>query len=295
MMLTHSTRCHLAGLLLVLSLTFLAAAAAHAQDPGAPSAAGSPASTPDVSGAASISETQSKVSQSYVESGGSYMSLSNGYGYWAGGYSRVVYDRGNDVWNGELNAQHEFGDAGAYFAVGDTHTFNSDWYGALTFGSSAGGFFWPRYRTDGLLNKKWMARKQLITTGGFTYYAAKDVHRDRVFYLGSTYYFTRPWIAESGIYFNLSSPGAVFAPAGFVAVTRGTDKHQYIVFRLGLGEEAYQLVGPTASLTQFQSQEITVTWRKWLGTNWGINFVGDFYHSPFYDRGGSSLGFFKEF
>jgi len=273
-------------------LVFAFIPAAYAQTFGDPPAAQSPdqqtTATPQP-------DTGAKPLASFVETGGDYLALSNGFGYWAGGYSRVAYDRGTDVWNGELNVQHEFGDAGAYFALGDTHTFNPDWYGSLTFGSSAGGFFWPRYRTDLFLNKKWMGRKQLVTTGGFGYYAAKDIHRDRVFYLGSTYYFAKPWIVEQGIYFNLSSPGRVFAPAGFVALTQGRAQHQYIVLRVGLGEEAYQLVGPTVSLTQFQSQALTLTWRKWLGNNWGFNFVSDYYHNPFYSRGGSSFGFFKEF
>lgn len=261
----------------------------------APSSSSAVSTAPSAAPAAAVSETQPSPHQSYIESGANYLALSNGYGYWAGGYSRAVYARGNDVWNGELNAQHEFGDAGLYFAAGDTHTFNPDWYGALTVGSSAGGFFWPRYRTDAFLNKKWMGRKQFITTAGFSYYAAKDVHRDRMFFLGSTYYFSKPWVVEEGIYFNLGSPGAIFAPAGFVAVTQGRDKHQTIVVRAGFGEEAYQLVGPTTTLTQFQSQALTITWRKWMGSNWGFNLVSDYYHNPFYNRGGSSLGFFKEF
>jgi YaiO family outer membrane protein len=292
-MIANRKRCQAAGMLLIL--TVLSLPPAEAQNASC-SAGVSPASSlPEVSGAAVVSEAQPNPHQSYVETGGSYLTLSNGYGYWAGGYGHIVYNRGNDVWNGEVNAQHEFGDAGGYFAVGDTHTFSADWYAALTVGSSAGGFFWPRYRTDAFLNKKWMARKQLITTAGFGYYAAKDVHRNRNFFLGSTYYFIKPWIVEEGLYLNLSDPGRVFAPAGFVAVTQGRDKHQYIVVRAGFGEEAYQLVGPTVSLTQFQSQTLTVTWRKWMGANWGFNFVSDYYHSPFYNRGGSSLGLFKEF
>lgn len=301
MTMSHPKRFPIAGLLIIV--TALALCTAEAQNNGTASEAavqvsgsGNPSPSPaDVTGATVISQAQPGSNGSYVETGASYLALSNGYGYWAGGYSRAVYTRGNDVWNGEVNAQHEFGDAGAYFAVGDTHTFNPNWYGSLTFGSSAGGFFWPLYRTDAFLNKKWMSRKQLITTAGFGYYAAKDVHRDRNFFLGSTYYFTRPWIVEEGIYFNLSNPGRVFAPAGFVAVTQGRDKHQYIVLRVGLGEEAYQLVGPAVALTQFQSQTVTLTWRKWIGKNWGFNLVSDYYHSPFYNRGGSSLGFFKEF
>jgi YaiO family outer membrane protein len=242
-----------------------------------------------------VSESEPKPLNSYVESGGDYMSLTNGYGSWAGAYTRAVYEHGNDVWNGELSAQREFGDAGAYFAAGDTHTINPDWYASLTIGTSAGGFFFPRFRTDAFLNKKWLKRKQWITTAGFGYYDAKDVHRDSAFYFGSTYYFEKPWIVESGMYFNISDPGTIFAPAGFLAVTQGRNKHQYIVVRAGFGEEAYQLVGPSVALTQFESQTLTVTWRKWIGNGWGFNFVGDYYHSPYYTRGGSSFGFFKEF
>ncbi len=240
-------------------------------------------------------EAQTKPLTNFVETGGDYLSLTNGFGSWSGGYSRGVYEQGKNIWNAEINGQREFGDAGVYFAAGDTYNFNSDWYGALTFGSSAGGFFWPRFRTDGFLNKKWLGRKQWITTTGVSYVMSKDAHRDHSFYLGTTYYFERPWIVEEGVYFNVSHPGAVFAPAGFVAVTQGHNRQQYITVRAGFGEEAYQLIGPTASLSQFNSQTLTITWRKWMGPNWGFNFVGDYYHSPFYLRGGSSFGFFKEF
>jgi len=240
-------------------------------------------------------EAQIKQLTNYVETGADYMTLTNGFGSWSGGYSRGVYQQGKNIWNAEITGQHEFGDAGVYFDAGDTYNFNPDWYGALTVGSSAGGFFWPRFRTDGFLNKKWLGRKQLITTLGVSYDMAKDVHRDHTFYLGTTYYFQKPWIVEEGLYFNISHPGAVFAPAGFVAVTQGHNKQQYITVRAGFGEEAYQLIGPTASLSQFNSETLTITWRKWMGPNWGFNFVGDYYHSPFYLRGGSTFGFFKEF
>lgn len=231
----------------------------------------------------------------YVEAGGDYLGLTNGFGHWAGGYARGVVTRGNNIWNAEVNGQYEFGDAGVYLAAGDTYNFNPDWFGSLTAGTSVGGFFWPRFRADGFINKKWMGRKQLITTFGFGYYAAKDVHRDHSFFIGSTYYFTKPWILEEGIRFNISNPGSVFSPAAFVAVTQGRNQQHYITVRAGFGKEAYQLVGPIVTLTDFKSQTLTVTWRQWVGTNWGVNLVGDYYHSPFYHRGGASFGFFREF
>ena len=293
---TEKRTTHVARLLAVMILAFVSTAYAQGNGPSPEDDAGPPAAAP-AEGVAPASPTDAKIKllTNYVESGGSYMTLTNGYGNWYGGYTRAVYQTGNDVWNGEINGQQEFGDSGVYFAAGDTHTFNPDWYGAVTVGTSAGGFFWPRYVGNAFLNKKWLHRKQWITTGGFGYFAAKDVHRDSSVFLGTTYYFEKPWIVEEGVYFNISNPGAVFAPAGFVAVTQGRDKQQYITVRAGYGEEAYQLVGPTVTLTQFNSQTLTITWRKWMGTAWGMNFVADYYHSPFYMRGGSSFGFFKEF
>ena len=280
-----------AQIILLLGAAFVSQA--QAQD-GGPSPDAAPAPTQEVVSGGQPEATIKQLTN-FVETGASYLTLSNGYGYWAGGYSRGVYERGSNVWDAEVNGQHQFGDAGVYFAAGDTHTFTPDWYGALTVGSSIGGFFWPRFRTDAFLNKKWLGRKQWITTAGFGYYAAKDAHRDHSFFLGSTYYFEKPWILEEGVYFNISNPGTVFAPAGFVAVTQGHNKKQYVTVRAGFGEEAYQLIGPAASLEQFNSQTLTITWRKWMGPNWGFNVVGDYYHSPYYVRGGSSFGFFKEF
>lgn len=233
--------------------------------------------------------------ENFVEAGGDYLDLSNGFGHWSGGYARGIITTGNNVWNAEVSGQHEFGDAGVYMGAGDTYNFNPDWFGSLTVGSSVGGFFWPRFRADSFINKKWMSRKQWVTTFGFGYYAAKDVHRDHSFFLGSTYYFAKPWIVEEGIRFNVSNPGSVFSPAAFVAVTQGRNKQHYLTVRTGFGKEAFQLIGPTVSLSDFQSQTLTVTWRQWIGKNWGVNLVGDYYHSPFYQRGGTTLGFFREF
>src|SRR5262249_16665126 len=112
----------------------------------------------------------------YGEMGGSYLPLSNNFGHWSGGYGRGPITTDKHVLFGEMNGQHEFEDAGTYLAFGDTYTINSDWYGSLTVGSSVGGFFWPRFRMDAFINKKWLGRKQLISTVGFGYYEAKDTH-----------------------------------------------------------------------------------------------------------------------
>ncbi len=274
------------ALLLSLALALSASAQQDSTTPSSPQQAGT-----DVPAAPAPDKTLTN----YVEVGGSYRQLSNDFGDWSGGYARGVFAEGKHIWNGEVNGQHEFGDGGVYMAAGDTYNFTPDWYASLTLGSSVGGFFWPRFRADAFVNHKLLARKQLIATLGYGYYASKDVHRDQSVFVGTTYYFQKPWIVEDGIRFNVSNPGVVFSPAGFVAVTEGTNKHHYITVNAGFGEEAYQLVGPSTVLTRFESQNLTITWRQWTGKNWGFNFVADYYHSPFYQRGGGSFGLFKEF
>lgn len=231
----------------------------------------------------------------YVETGGEYLLLTSGFGTWSSGYVRSVIGAGNDTLNGELDGQHEFGDSGIYFSVGDTHNFTPNTYASIALASSAGGFFLPRYRADGFVNQKLLARKQLITTIGFGYYAAKDPHRDRSVALGTTYYFDKPWILEDGVRFNISNPGGVLSPSGFVAVTEGKNNQHYITARMGYGEEGYQLIGPANVLSSFRSQTVTISWRQWVGHNWGANTVADYYGNPYYRRAGVSVGFFREF
>jgi YaiO family outer membrane protein len=240
-------------------------------------------------------EPEKRSSADYVEIGSSYSALTANFGSWSTGYTRSVIAAGNDVFSGEITGQHEFGDFGTYFDVGDTHNFGSNYYASLTVGSSVGGFFLPRFRGDGFLNKKWMGRKQLVTTAGFGYSGAKDPHRNHTVYLGTAYYFEEPWILEDGVYLNVSSPGSVFSPSGFLAITQGRNKQHYLTLRAGYGQEAYQLIGPSRELSDFLSRTATFTWRQWIGRNWGINCIADYYGNPYYTRGGSSVGVFKEF
>ena len=279
-------------LLLLMSIAF--AWRVNAQQVAA--SADPPQSSPQAPGTdLPVTQPAEQILTNFVEAGGSYRQLTNSYGDWSGGYARGVLTTGKNIWTAEVNGQHEFGDGGVYLAAGDTYNFNSDWYASLTLGSSVGGFFWPRFRADAFANRKWGVRKQFITTLGYGYYASKDVHRDQSVFIGTVYYFRGPWIVEDGVRFNVSNPGVVFSPAGFVAVTEGRNKHHYVTANVGFGQEAYQIVGPSTVLTRFPSQNMTITWRQWAGKNWGFNLVGEYYHSPFYERGGGSFGFFKEF
>src|ERR1700689_706539 len=63
-------------------------------------------------------EAQIKLLTNYVETGADYMTLTNGFGSWSGGYSRGVYLSGKNIWNAEISGQREFGDGGVYFDAG---------------------------------------------------------------------------------------------------------------------------------------------------------------------------------
>ncbi len=284
--------CQRMSLVIFASLVFAIATVGQ----GTPATADPPQSSLQDTGATVPPEpVQDKILTNFIESGSSYEALSNNFGHWSGGYLRGVATTNNNTWNAEVNGQNEFGDHGVYMAGGDTYNFNPDLYGSLTVGSSVGGFFWPRFRADGFLNKKWGTQKRFVTTIGAGYDIAKDAHRDHRVFVGTVYYFDRPWIIEDGVHFNVSNPGSEFSASGFVAVTQGRNKQHYVTLNIGFGQEAYQLIGPERSLNRFPSQTATLTWRQWIGKNWGFNFVSDWYHSPFYHRGGGSFGFFREF
>ena len=232
----------------------------------------------------------------FVEAGGNFSSLSKNYQNWSGEYAKGEYQADQDNrWSGELLNQREFGAEGNYGAIGNTHNWNENWYSTVNVGGGSSAFFLPKYRVDAFINRKWLDDRQLITTLGFGDYKAQDVHEDRSVFLGATYYFKEPWILQGGVRFNNSSPGSVNSTSEFVAVTQGRDKEQFITLRYGYGKEAYQIVGVGNTLSDFNSQIISLEIRKWLGKKWGVNARGEEYLSPNYNRIGGSLGVFREF
>lgn len=231
-----------------------------------------------------------------VEAGGKYYTLTDGQPDTAGVYTRGILDVGNaDTWSGEIVHLDRFNDTGTFFSIGDTHTFNALYYGNVTVGSSSGGFFWPRVRVDASLSRKWLARQNLVTTIGFGYYDAKDIHSDKSVLLETTYYFNAPWIAQAGVRINDSEPGAVVSTSGYMALTYGHDRRRFVTLRGGFGNQGYQPFGAQSFTVDTEFHQLTLTWREWVGHDWGVNFVADDYNSSTYDQRGIELGLFKEF
>jgi YaiO family outer membrane protein len=234
--------------------------------------------------------------QTTVEMGGTYHHLTAKYPAWNGVYLRATLPSSDATTLGaEVTNQGEFGDRGSYFGLSVTHVLNPDWHVFGSVGTSAGGLFYPRVRVDGAVNRKWLEKRQLVTSVGGGYYAAKDIHSDFNLSAGAVYYFQQPWIVEGGVRWNRSSPGSVISRFQFIAVNAGEANKHYLIFRAGFGQEAYQLIGPSTTLVDFKSQVFTATYRKWLSAAWGVSTSVEFYHNPIYQRAGSSLGVFRTF
>ena len=234
----------------------------------------------------------------YVEVGGNYHTLSDGYGTWNGQYLKgEVQSDPYNRWSAEVLSQREFGERGYYGSVGNTHVIDQDWFTVLSVGGGtpSDATFMPRYRVDGFINRKWLARRQLITTFGLGYSKAMQTYNDKSMFLGTTYYFELPWIVQLGYRFNNSNPGSANSSSGFVALSEGRDKDQLVTARLGYGEEAYQLITGGRTINDFNSYVASLELRKWLDDDLGFNLRGEHYHNPYYDRNGVNFGIFKEF
>jgi len=231
-----------------------------------------------------------------VDVGGLYDVLTNGYPDWAGFFARgsLRFDARNTL-GGEVSWLDEFGDRGWLFAATDVLVLDPRWSVSGGLGTSAGGFFLPRLRIDLAVHRKWLAAANLVTSLGGTFVDSKDGHRDQAGEVDVAYYLSVPWVLEGGFRLNVSDPGTVIAPQGFVAVTFGREKERFLSLRVEAGREAYQLVGGNVSLVGFESQKATFTFRQWFASSWGGQLRAEYYHNPYYDRSGAELGGFWEF
>lgn len=222
----------------------------------------------------------------------SHHSLTAGNPDWREVGVRGAYQSGAHLFNGELAAMKRWGESGVYAAIGDTYTFNEDWFGSLTFGAGNGADYLPRWRADGFINRKLLAKKNLVATLGAGYYRAPDGHIDRNVSIGGTYYFEQPLVVQGEIKFTHGSPGSVDTRQYFVAGTWGREKQTTATARIGWGEEGYQSIGAGAVLTNFRSREFSVNVRHWLGKDWGAEIAAERYRNPFYRRTGITAGLF---
>ena len=222
---------------------------------------------------------------SYVEAGLQSFNVSDGFGNGFGQFiaAQIQADARNR-WTGQIQHQNAFGDSGFSAALGNIHVFNPDWYSDVGVAVGSDANFLPQFRVDAAINRKWLEGRNLITTAGITYSQAQETYSDQALFLGAAYYFPTPWVIQGGVRFDVSSPGGVFAPSAFGALTYGYQGRYLITGRYGIGRQAYQLLGPQKIVNSFIGHDAGLTWRQWVGYDWGFSLGADFATNTNYTR-----------
>jgi YaiO family outer membrane protein len=229
---------------------------------------------------------------SWVEAGGFYQHVSNGFGSWTGGYARLVLAGTRNAWYLDAKAQEAFRDRGVYGSLANVHSFGSRLYTQLGVGAGTGKYVLPDLRADGSVTLKLGAARALLFTAGGTYVKSKSIYDDQALFASLTWYATPSVLLEAGGRLNWSDPGAVRSARVRGALTAGRTGGTILTLLGSAGTEGYQLTSAPVTLQKFKSQDAGVSLRQWLGGHLGIVAAGEWYHNPFYTRAGGSLGLF---
>lgn len=225
-----------------------------------------------------------------LEAGAFYHRVSNGFGDWTGATARLTLQGTGNVWYVDARAQRAFRDEGVYGALTHVRDLSDGVYFSAGLGAGTGAFALPAFRGDASLHwKLGRARRVVLTTGG-TYVRARQSFEDVAAAASLTWYASGA-VLELGGRVNWSYPGAVRTERVMAGATLGRPGGRTVVLRGSAGREGYQLTGATQTLRRFSSQEGEALWREPIGRGWSVLLGGTWYHNPFYDRAGGSLGF----
>ncbi len=235
-----------------------------------------------------------------VDIGAGFSSLTGGNSNWNDEFVRGnVGLKPGTVLNWELSSQRHFDQRGTVGALSLTQTLSPWWY--MSVGASSGSAdFQNKYRGDIAIYRKWTESQQWVTGLALMKSASRDsIHRDTGITASLAYYSTDDWVGEGGVVYNKSNPGSVEGYRGFAALTMGREKQHYFTVRVDHGKEGYLPSGAIANgagdQVGFQSTELSLQWRQWLGKDWGYLVGGQFYRNPYYNRKGLSAAVFFDF
>ncbi len=220
----------------------------------------------------------------------------DGFKNWGGPSVRSSFEPRNSFneWSAGAARVQEFGATGYIFEGGIDRDLTDTWDAGLNIGG-ASSFFLPRFAADVSASKRWFDDEKFVTRFDGSYVRWQDVHRDYRWGLGAAYHFERPWAVEAGVNIDLSTPGSLWTEDQYVAITQGREKKYLVTLRGEFGREAYQVIGPVTSISNFQSYGGSLKLRQWVGSGWGFVITGSYYSNPSYQDKGITVGFFKEF
>jgi YaiO family outer membrane protein len=248
----------------------------------------------------------------YIEVGGSHSALTAGNSDWNDFYARAMLSGGRNIFTGELTREARFGDSGWFGDLGLIRTLSENWYAQVSAGGSAGGFFLPKFRSDALISRKLLPRRQLVLSLGGGYDQSRTIAHDWRAQVEGAYYFNYPIVLQAGLTWTHATPGNILARTQYIAASQGHDKEHFVSLRYEWGREGYEviaqptIVAPAIALRQaapssqgvlfnFPVRTITGTWRQWIGPNWGLNFNLEQHQEPAYHRIGGTVGIFLDF
>jgi YaiO family outer membrane protein len=221
---------------------------------------------------------------------------SDGYQNWSGPGVHASFSPRNSFnrWNAGTARVQQFGETGQTYDGGIDRDLSNTWAGTLSIsGSSA--FFLPQLAVDVSASKRWFDSKKVVTTFSGSYVRWQDVHRDYHWGLGASYHGKRPWGVDGGVNIDLSTPTNQVTETQYFGVTYGSAKKRLVGLRGDFGRVSYQIIGPTTSISNFESYGISLQLRQWVSGSSGFFVAGSYSYNSVYQSEGITMGFFKEF
>jgi YaiO family outer membrane protein len=238
-------------------------------------------------GVAAGAEAQDR---SQISVSGFHHRVSNGFGHWSGAAARLTLSGNRSAWYVDAKGQRAFGDEGVYGAVTFVGDLTSRLFVSAGLGSGTGDFVFPDLRADAAVHLKLGSARGIVVFAGGTLVNAKLGFEDRATFGGLTWYASPRVVLEIGGRLNWSDPGGVRSERVNASATLGRTGGRLVVFRGNAGREGYQLAGPGQVLRRFDSHEAEALWQEPLARRWSLVLGGTWYHNPFYDRAGASIG-----
>jgi YaiO family outer membrane protein len=195
-------------------------------------------------------------------------------------------------WNAGVARVQQFGLSGQIYEAGIDRDLTNTWGSGLSI-SGSNALFLPQLAIDLSASKRWFGKKNFYTNFSGGYLRWQDTHRDYHWGLGASYHFQRPWGVEAGVNIDLSTPTNQYTETQYVAVSHDRPKKLSVGLRGDFGRIAYQIIGPTTSISDFESYGISLQVRQWVGSNWGFVVSGSYSYNSVYQSEGITLGFFK--
>lgn len=216
--------------------------------------------------------------------------VSDGFGHWSGAAARLTLSGSRSAWYVDAKGQRAFGDEGVYGAVTFVGDLTSRLFVSAGLGSGTGDFVFPDLRADAAVHVKLGSARRVVVFAGGTLVNAKLGFEDLAGFGGVTWYASSQAVLEVGGRLNWSDPGGVRSERVNASATLGRTGGRLVVVRGNAGREGYQLAGLGQVLRRFDSHEGEVLWQEPLARRWSLVLGGTWYHNPFYDRAGASIG-----